>query len=110
VDETAQTLVSIGICLLIVAGFGIWAIRESIASRKRATALEFDRIKRSVHCVEESLVRLDEGLGRIECRLRQRSESSSWEVRTLRSDLAYNRRELARVASAAGRGAAGACE
>jgi hypothetical protein len=102
VTETAQAVASIGFGLLFLAGFGMGVIRENIAYRRSATGYKFDQIERSVHSVAASLGRLDDRIGRIESRLQQHSDEISRDVRTLRSDLTDNRRELARIASAAG--------
>lgn len=106
-DDTGQTLASIGIYVALIAGFitlfVIWGIRDRNAWRKRATAHEFNEIKRSVLSVERNLDRLDDEMGRIECRLEQRSDSSSWAVRTLRLNLARHRSELTSIASTAER-------
>jgi hypothetical protein len=104
-DELGQVLVYFGFAIAFIAGLSIWAIHDRSVWRKRSTAHEFNRIKGSVLSVVESLNRLDEDIRRIECRVEQRSDSSSWDVRTLRSNLAYDRRELTRIASTAERDA-----
>jgi len=101
-DDTAQSLVAVGIDVLLLAGFLIWGIRELIDMRKQSTARKFEQVKWDVDRVHETLVRIDERMGRIECRLEHRSDAGSWEVGALRSDLANGRRELARIAAAAG--------
>ncbi len=109
-DDLSQVLVFAGFAIVGIAGINIWAIHDRSVWRKRSTAREFNRIKTSVLFVAESLNRLDDEMRRIECRVEQRSGSRPWDVRTLRSNLADDRRELTRIASTAERGAAGALE
>ena len=104
-DDLSQVLVYFGFAIVGIAGIGVWAIHDRNVWRKRSTADEFNRIKTSVLFVAESLNRLDDEMRRIECRVEQRSDSGSWDVRTLRSNLSHGRGELARIASRAERGA-----
>jgi hypothetical protein len=108
-DTTGQTLALFGMLLVLMVAVAIWAIRDRSAWRRRAIAFEFDRIERLVHVLEENLPRLDEQMERIEGRLDHRS-GNVWEVRAIRSDLAFRRRELAHIASLAERGAIGASD
>ncbi len=109
-DELSQVLVYVGFLIVGIAGITIWAIHDRGVWRERSTSREFNRIKTSVLSVVESLNRLDDEMRRIECRAEQRSDSSSWAVRMVRTNLADGRRELTRIASTAERGATEALE